>query len=147
MRPSWSNLALFRLTLGDRQGSPKQRAPERARTDGQSPKHRANLRTVEGFLPAWSRFSEDNPLRHFLKRLEEAQEPPPSLSDPYRAVYPERREAERHVRLVDPADARPGWEWPTSWEQERKLRKGRQSAGHDPIKAAYGERQSSARAH
>jgi hypothetical protein len=101
---------------------------------------RYSPKAVEGFLPAWGRVSGDNPLRLLLKRLEEAQEPPPAVSDPYRAVYPERRESERHVRLVDPADARPGWEWPSSWARERKLAK-RPQPNRDPVKAAYAERQ------
>jgi hypothetical protein len=95
---------------------------------------------VEGFLPAWGRFSSDNPLRLLFKRIEEAQEPPPALSDPYRAVYPERKESERHVRVVDPTEARPDWEWPSSWQRERKAGKA-QPSPQAPIKAAYDERQ------
>jgi hypothetical protein len=97
-------------------------------------------RAVEGFLPAWMRFSDGTPLRLLLKRIEEAQEPPPALSDPYRAVYPKRRESERHVRLVDSADARPDWEWPGSWERERKISKRPQRTRQDPVKAAYAKR-------
>jgi hypothetical protein len=95
---------------------------------------------VEGFLPAWGRLSSDNPLRLLLRRLEEAQAPPPALSDPDRALYPERGGSERHVRLVDTADARLGWEWPRSWERERKLGKRASHKQHDSVKAAYATR-------
>jgi hypothetical protein len=95
---------------------------------------------VEGFLAAWGRFSIDNPLRSLLKRIEEAQEPPPALSDPYRAAYPQRSESERHVEVVDWTDVRPDREWPRSWERARKLGNGRQAARQDPIKAAYAKR-------
>ena len=95
---------------------------------------------MEGFLPAWGRFSDDNPLRVLLKRIEEAQELPPAIRDPYGALYPERRESERHVRLVDPAGARPEWERPRSWQRERKVGKRASREKHDPVKAAYAER-------
>jgi hypothetical protein len=112
-----------------------------SQADGEPPAgSRYSPKAVEGFLPALGRLSSDNPLRLLLNRIEEAQEPPPAVNDPYRAIYPERSGSERHVRLVDPADARPGWEWPRSWERERKLGKRASREKDDPVKAAYAER-------
>ena len=93
---------------------------------------------VEGFLPPWVRLSGDNPLRLLLKRIEEAQEPPPPVRDPYRAVYPERRDAERHVNVLGPAEGRADWERPGF--AKRRNRSQRQN--RDPIKAAYDRRHS-----
>jgi hypothetical protein len=95
---------------------------------------------VEEFLPASGRVADEKPLRLLPRRIQEAQEPPPTLSDPYQAVYPERSGSERHVRVVSQTEVRSNWKWPESWERARKQAKPQRRL--DPVQKAYAKRHS-----